>query len=84
MKIAPVYSIVFAAVVFPALAGLPAPRAAAQETAPTELHFGHDDSLPPPKTLLFSLGIEKIIADAAAWKAIGVDGFFLENAASEW
>lgn len=46
--------------------------------------FGHDDTLPAPKSLVFSVTPDKIIADAAAWKAIGADGFFLEGVASEW
>lgn len=58
--------------------------AAAQPAGGPALHYGHIDSLPAPKTLLFSVGSDKIIADAPAWKAMGVDGFFLDNAASEW
>ncbi len=65
------------------LAGTPN-AATAQQSADAPLHYGHDATLPPPKALVFSIGADKIIADAAAWKAMGVDGFFLEGAASEW
>lgn len=64
--------------------GLVTASAAAPPETGMALQYGHDDSLPLPKTLLFSVGSEKIIADAPAWKALGVDGFFLDNAASEW
>ena len=37
-----------------------------------------------PKSLVFSVTSDKIIADAEKWKAIGADGFFLEGVASEW
>lgn len=62
--------------------GVPFAGAAEQDRPP--LHYGHDATLPPPKALVFSIVADKIIADAAAWKAMGVDGFFLEGAASEW
>jgi hypothetical protein len=57
---------------------------ASEVASPTPLQFGQDTSLPLPRTLLFSIGADKIIADAEQWKAMGVDGFFLDNAASEW
>ncbi len=48
------------------------------------LRYGHDVALPAPKSLVFSITPDRIIADAEAWKTIGADGFFLEGVASEW
>ncbi len=50
---------------------------AAQTSEP--LAFGHDPALPLPKSLVFSVTPDRIIADAEAWKAIGADGFFIES-----
>ncbi|GMW00124.1 MAG: hypothetical protein AMXMBFR84_12620 [Candidatus Hydrogenedentota bacterium] len=46
--------------------------------------YGRDASLPLPRTLVFSVSPDKILANAEAWKAQGVGGFFLEGVASEW
>jgi len=59
------------------------PEKVASDAKPP-LHFGRDESLPLPKTLVFSVTPDKIMQDAEAWKAIGADGFFLEGVASEW
>ena len=59
---------------------------AAADTSAAEpaLQFGHDATLPLPRTLVFSLKPDRIIADAQAWKAMGADGFFMDGVASDW
>jgi hypothetical protein len=37
-----------------------------------------------PKTILFSVGPDEIIADAAAWRERGVSAFFLDFVARDW
>ena len=48
------------------------------------LHFGVVPELPLPKTVLFSLGPDELLADAEAWKKLGIEAFFLTGVASEW
>lgn len=65
----------------------PSPPAAAQRSEATpgpKLAYGELSTLPPPRTLAFSINPDHIIADAAAWKAQGVGGFFMDGVASEW
>ena len=48
------------------------------------LTFGKNDLLPLPRTLLYSAGLDEIIADAEEWKKRGIDGFFLNGCARGW
>ncbi len=75
-----ILALVFATSAF--AADQPAPLATQGTVA--ELRYGQDDSLPAPKTLIFSINPDRIIADAHAWKAMGVDGFFMDGVANEW
>ena len=48
------------------------------------VRYGHAPDFPLPKTLVFSVGPEEIIADAAEWARRGVSGYFLDFVAREW
>ncbi len=58
-------------------------------SAPSEmveegLTYGHDDSLPLPKTILFSTSPDEIVADAEEWSRRGINAFFMDYVARNW
>ncbi len=48
------------------------------------LTFGKNQELALPKTIVFSVSPDEIIADAETWKRRGVQAFFLDYVAREW
>ena len=59
------------------------PRFQARDPEPG-ITFGKAAELPLPKTLLYSVSPEELMADAAAWVDRGIQGFFLTGVAGEW
>lgn len=56
----------------------------ASKTAEPGLTYGVNESLPLPKTVLFSAGPDHIIADAEEWARRGINAFFLDFVARGW
>lgn len=48
------------------------------------VRYGHAADFPLLKTIVFSVGPEEIIADAAAWAGRGVSAYFLDFVARDW
>jgi hypothetical protein len=46
--------------------------------------YGHLPDFPLPKTIVFSVGPDEILADAAEWARHGVNAFFLDFVARDW
>lgn len=46
--------------------------------------YGQTPDLPLPKTLLYSVDPEELLADAETWAKSGFGGFFLTGVASDW
>ena len=61
-------------------------QSADQESAKAEpgLTYGKVPDLPTPKTILFSIGPDDILADAEEWARRGVNAFFLDFVARDW
>ena len=52
--------------------------------AESGLTYGSVPDFPLPRTILFSVGPDEIIADAQEWQRKGVNAFFLDFVAREW
>lgn len=61
-----------------------APYLSESEKAEPGLRYGTCSDFPLPKTILFSIGPDEIIADAQEWKRHGIDAFFLDFVARDW
>lgn len=48
------------------------------------ISYGEAGDFPLPKTLLYSVGADELVADATAWVERGFQGFFLTGVAGEW
>ncbi len=48
------------------------------------ISYGQTPDLALPKTLLYSVGPDELLADAEAWARLGFKGFFLTGVAGEW
>ncbi len=59
------------------------PRFQAKQAEPG-IVLGAAAGFPLPKTLLYSVGVDELIADADTWVAHGYGGFFLTGVAGEW
>jgi hypothetical protein len=59
------------------------PRFDAKQETPG-LHYGSVADFALPKTLLYSVSVDELLADAAEWVAQGYGGFFLTGVAGEW
>lgn len=59
------------------------PRFDAKQEEPG-LTYGTVDDLPLPKTLLYSVSPDELLADGQAWIDLGYGGFFLTGVAGEW
>lgn len=59
------------------------PEFASQKAEP-DITYGKNEGAPLPKTILFSVGPDAIIADAEEWSKRGVNAFFLDFVAREW
>lgn len=59
------------------------PRFEAKQEVPG-LNFGVVSDLPLPKTLLYSVTPDELLADGQAWIDLGYGGFFLTGVAGEW
>lgn len=68
------------------LAQAPPPVAAEVESQKAEpgLTYGVVPDLALPKTIVFSVGPEEVVADAEEWARHGVNGFFLDFIARDW
>lgn len=54
------------------------------QRAEPRVNYGIVPDFPLPKTIVFSVGPDEIIADAAEWSRRGVDAFFLDFVARDW
>jgi len=54
------------------------------EIVEPNLTYGYDDTLPLPKTVLFSASPDEIVADAEEWSRRGINAFFMNYVAREW
>lgn len=59
------------------------PRFDAKQEEPG-MNFGTVDDLALPKTLLYSVSPDELLADGPAWIDLGYGGFFLTGVAAEW
>lgn len=46
--------------------------------------YGHAADFPLPKTLVYSVSVDELLADGQAWVEQGYGGFFLTGIAGEW
>ena len=56
----------------------------APEKAEPAVTYGAPAGFPLPKTIVFSVGPDEIIADAQGWQRHGVNAFFLDFVARNW
>jgi hypothetical protein len=56
----------------------------APEKAEPAVTYGTLAGFPLPKTIVFSVGPDEIIADAQEWQRHGVNAFFLDFVARNW
>jgi hypothetical protein len=59
------------------------PRFEAKQAEPG-LTLGESKDLPLPKTILYSVGVDELLADAEEWSRRGFNAFFLTGISGDW